>query len=109
MFHNSLQTQVTEVAVDARASAVSLHAFSYFVGQAIGPVLFGLGLTTLGQGGAAAVSGVAILVLGLLAARVIGQPRARSGGTPWSGSQTLRGGSPLCQNTSIGMPPRGYQ
>jgi predicted MFS family arabinose efflux permease len=77
MLHNSFQTQVTEVAVDARASAVSLHAFSYFVGQAIGPVLFGLGLTSLGQGGAAAVSAVAILVLGLLAARVIGQPRAR--------------------------------
>jgi predicted MFS family arabinose efflux permease len=77
MLHNSFQTQVTEVAVDARASAVSLHAFSYFVGQAIGPVLFGLGLSTLGQGRAATVSAVGILVLGLLAARVIGQPRAR--------------------------------
>jgi predicted MFS family arabinose efflux permease len=77
MLHNSFQTQVTEVAVDARASAVSLHAFSYFVGQAIGPVLFGLGLSTFGQGGAATVAGVGILVLGLLAARVIGQPRAR--------------------------------
>ncbi len=37
------------------------------------------------------------------------QPRPRYGGTPWSGTQAPSGGAPVCQNTSIGMPPRGYQ
>ena len=36
MLHNTFQVQVTEVAPTARASAVSLHAFSFFCGQALG-------------------------------------------------------------------------
>ena len=36
-------------------------------------------------------------------------PRPRYGATPCSGSHTPSGGAPVCQNTSIGMPPRGYQ
>jgi hypothetical protein len=37
------------------------------------------------------------------------QPRPRYGATLWSGTQTPFGSRPVCQNTSIGMPPRGYQ
>jgi len=40
--HNTLQTGVTEVAPEARGSAVALHAFHFFLGQAAGPVVFGL-------------------------------------------------------------------
>jgi predicted MFS family arabinose efflux permease len=76
MLHNSFQTQVTEVVPDARASAVSLHAFSYFVGQAIGPVLFGLGLAGIGVAGATLVSALGMLALGLVAARVLGRPQS---------------------------------
>ena len=39
----------------------------------------------------------------------LAQPRPRYGDTPWSGSHRPSGGGPLCQKTSIGMPPRGYQ
>jgi hypothetical protein len=28
---------------------------------------------------------------------------------PWSGNQTFVGNIPVCQNTSIGIPPRGDQ
>ena len=77
MLHNSFQTQVTEVVVDARASAVSLHAFSYFVGQAIGAVLTGMAISTVGSFGTAIASGLGVLALGLIAARVLAQPRAR--------------------------------
>ena len=79
MLHNSFQTQVTELVVDARASAVSLHAFSYFLGQAIGPALFGSELSSLGETGAMLVNAAAILAFGLVAASVIGasQPRPR--------------------------------
>src|SRR5215203_5345461 len=37
LLHNSVQTEVTELAPSARASSFSLHAFSFFMGQAVGP------------------------------------------------------------------------
>ena len=37
------------------------------------------------------------------------QPRPRYGATPVSGTQAPSGAGPVCQNTSIGMPPRGNQ
>ena len=58
LLHNSVQTEVTELAPSARASAFSLHAFSFFMGQALGPVLYGAALPqsgavlTLGAGAA---------------------------------------------------------
>ncbi|MCJ0763676.1 MFS transporter [Variovorax terrae] len=41
MIHNSLQTQVTELAPSARGSAVALFACGLFAGQGLGPLLFG--------------------------------------------------------------------
>lgn len=48
LLHNSIQTEVVDLAPTARQSAYSLHAFSFFSGQATGPVVFGLGLATIG-------------------------------------------------------------
>jgi predicted MFS family arabinose efflux permease len=48
MIHNSLQTQASELAPDVRGAAMALHAFSFFLGQAIGPVLMHIGITLLG-------------------------------------------------------------
>lgn len=66
MLHNSLQTEATELAPTARASAVALFACGFFAGQGLGPLVFGalmhgsgftaalvacaLGLVLLGQG-----------------------------------------------------------
>ncbi|MGF3025340.1 MFS transporter [Methylobacterium aquaticum] len=69
MLHNTFQVQVTEVAPEARASAVALHAFSFFCGQALGVAVMGLGLEALGQLPALALCAAAILVLGLATAR----------------------------------------
>ncbi|AWN49280.1 MFS transporter [Methylobacterium terrae] len=74
MLHNTFQVQVTEVAPEARASAVALHAFSFFCGQAIGVAVLGLGLETLGQLPALGVCAAAILVLGLVTARRLARP-----------------------------------
>lgn len=46
--HNSLQTQATELAPENRGSALSLHAFFFFVGHASGPMIYGIALRTLG-------------------------------------------------------------
>ncbi|WP_426955349.1 MFS transporter [Muricoccus radiodurans] len=72
MTHNSLQTRVTEVYPKARGSAVALHAFSFFVGQSVGPLLFGTLLGGLGAVAALALLGAAMLVFGLVLSRVLG-------------------------------------
>ncbi|SHJ08665.1 Predicted arabinose efflux permease, MFS family [Roseomonas rosea] len=69
--HNSLQMRVTEIAPRARGSAVALHAFSFFVGQSLGPLLFGTLLAGLGAVPALLVSGAAMLGLGLGLSRVM--------------------------------------
>jgi predicted MFS family arabinose efflux permease len=81
MLHNSFQTQVTEVAPKARASAVALHAFSFFCGQALGVVAMGRGLQWIGQAPALGLAALIILAVGLVAAAALTrgapQPRAR--------------------------------
>ncbi len=78
MLHNTFQAQVTEVAPQARASAVALHAFSFFCGQALGVVVMGLGLRHAGLAASTAIAAVVILGVGLVASRVLTQPqRAR--------------------------------
>ena len=37
MLHSALQTEATELAPEVRGSAVALHAFFFFIGQAVGP------------------------------------------------------------------------
>jgi predicted MFS family arabinose efflux permease len=78
MLHNSFQTQVTEIAPDARASAVALHAFSFFVGQAASVVIFGVGLRTIGLLPTTSVAAVIILGVGLVAAFALTKPVQRA-------------------------------
>ena len=63
MIHNFIQTRVTELAPHARGSAVALHAFHFYGGQTIGPVVIGLMLRRLGEMPAMALSGLALLAL----------------------------------------------
>lgn len=68
MIHNSIQTQVTELAPEARGAAVALHAFFFFLGQAMGPVLYRLGLAEAGPTVTVAVSAATMLALGMATA-----------------------------------------
>lgn len=71
MLHNTLQTQATELAPGARGSALALFASSLFLGQGLGPVLYGP-LTQHG-GYAPLFLGVGLLTiaLGFVAVRLI--------------------------------------
>lgn len=69
MIHNAIQTRATELSPQFRGSAVSLHAFSFFTGQSLGPVAFGLGEATVGLGVALAIGAVLLLALAWLLAR----------------------------------------
>ncbi|MEE1656510.1 MFS transporter [Microvirga sp. CF3062] len=77
MLHNTFQAQVTEVAPGARASAVALHAFSFFCGQALGVVLMGFGLRHIGLTGATSVAALIILGVGLAASIMLTRPAAQ--------------------------------
>ncbi|WP_201860124.1 MFS transporter [Microvirga soli] len=74
MLHNTFQAQVTEVAPGARASAVALHAFSFFCGQALGVVLMGFGLRNIGLTGATFSAALVILGVGLAASILLTRP-----------------------------------
>lgn len=69
--HNSIQTGITDVAPHARGSAVAVHAFCFFLGQSIGPAVFGAGLAGVGAPLTLAAMGVAMLGLGLGLSRTI--------------------------------------
>ncbi|HEV2558804.1 MAG TPA: MFS transporter [Microvirga sp.] len=77
MLHNSFQTQVTEIAPEARASAVAIHAFAFFVGQALGVVILGIGLRTAGLLPTMALAAAVILGVGLAAAAALTGPTQR--------------------------------
>jgi len=64
MFHNTLQTRASEMAPHARGSAVSLFAFSLFLGQAAGVAAFGAGISLLGYVPMLVGAGVGLAVLG---------------------------------------------
>lgn len=82
LMHSSFQTQATELAPHARGSAVALHAFFFFLGIALGPALFGVGMLTLGLTMTLAICAFGCITIGLtgaaaMAARTRLQPRPR--------------------------------
>jgi len=68
MLHNSFQTQITEVLPEARASAIAFHAFSFFIGQALGVVAVGAALAGFGWTATAFLCAAAAVALGLVSA-----------------------------------------
>jgi predicted MFS family arabinose efflux permease len=71
LFHNTLQTNATQMAPDARGSAVSLFAFSLFMGQGAGVALLGLFVDRVGYFLVFLFCGIGMLLLGLWFARMI--------------------------------------
>lgn len=68
MIHNSLQTQATELAPHNRGSAVAMHSFFMFLGQAFGPVVYGIGLAGLGTTWILLMAGASMGLLGVATA-----------------------------------------
>jgi len=76
--HASIQLYVTELAPATRSSAVAFHTFSFFVGQGIGPIAFGLGLAFLGAPPTLAMAALVMIMIGVVTAQLLaGQPRPR--------------------------------
>jgi len=64
MFHNTLQTRATEMAPQARGTAIAVFAFSLFMGQASGVAACGVLITAVGYPWSFMLAGVGLLVLG---------------------------------------------
>jgi hypothetical protein len=66
--------------VEARATALSLHSFFFFMGQTVGPIAYGFGIQNVGKVPTLLTSAVAIVVLGMVCARLLRQTRAADAG-----------------------------
>jgi predicted MFS family arabinose efflux permease len=71
LMHGTYQAQATELAPDARGSAVALFACALFCGHALGPVIMGVMKTTLGASPALLIMAAGIAMLGLAAPRLL--------------------------------------
>jgi DHA1 family inner membrane transport protein len=75
MLHNSMQTEATELAPSARGSAVALFACGFFIGQGLGPLVFGALLHGAGERPALlAVAAVIVLLGRVVVGQVIDRP-----------------------------------
>ena len=63
--HGTLQTRATELAPQMRATAISLFAFFFFLGQATGPQLLGQIVKSRGYAAAFVVAGIGLFVTAL--------------------------------------------
>ena len=77
MFHNTLQAKATQMAPEARATAVSLFALSLFLGQSVGVLLASSLLERIGSSMVVALSGGALGAVGLLFARALSRRQAK--------------------------------
>ena len=61
--HGTLQTRATEMAPEARGTAISLFAFAFFMGQSTGPILLGRILQARGYPAAFITAGLGLAAL----------------------------------------------
>jgi predicted MFS family arabinose efflux permease len=71
MIHGCLQVFASELSVEARATALSLHSFFFFMGQTVGPIAYGFGLGHAGKIPTLFTAAAAMIVLGLLCTRLL--------------------------------------
>ncbi|ETR75276.1 major facilitator transporter [Afipia sp. P52-10] len=77
MIHGSLQTFASEISVEARGTAVGLHAFHFFLGQTAGPLAYGFGVSHLGKVPTLLFAAAIMLLLGIACAHWLRHRHAR--------------------------------
>ena len=75
MIHGCLQVFASELSVEARATALSLHSFFFFMGQTIGPIAYGFGIQHAGKTPTLVTAAAVIIALGFVCARLLRQTR----------------------------------
>src|ERR1700761_7440077 len=80
MIHGSLQVFASELSEEARATALSLHSFFFFMGQTVGPIAYGFGLLHAGKLPTMLGAALIIVTLGFVCARLLRQTRPADAG-----------------------------
>ena len=75
MIHGSLQVFASELSAEARATALSLHAFFFFMGQTVGPIAYGFGIQHAGKVPTLLIAGAMMIALGFVCAKLLRQTR----------------------------------
>jgi len=73
MIHGCLQVFASELSVEARATALSLHSFFFYVGQTVGPIAYGFGIHAAGKMTTLLTTAVIMSVLGFVCAKLLRQ------------------------------------
>jgi len=73
MIHGCLQVFASELSVEARATALSLHSFFFFMGQTLGPIAYGIGLQHAGKLPTLATAACVMVALGFACAALLRQ------------------------------------
>ena len=76
MIHGSLQVFSSELSSDARATALALHSFCFFMGQTVGPIAYGAGIAASGKVPTLLVAATVFVVLGFVCARLLKPTKA---------------------------------
>ena len=75
MLHAVIQIYASELAPAARGSAIALHSFFFFLGQAAGPIIYGVGLQTIGIAPILLVGAVVLTIVGFVCAAWLRRPQ----------------------------------
>ena len=69
--HGSIQVYATELAPQARGSAMAMHSMAFFLGQAAGPVVYGTGFATIGKTPLLIAGAIVIALVGYVCSRTL--------------------------------------
>lgn len=78
--HACILIYMTELAPEARGTSVAGHALSYFTGQALGPVLYGIGFAAIGAGSTLMVAAVTMGLVGIVTTWLLQRSNAPGAG-----------------------------
>jgi predicted MFS family arabinose efflux permease len=71
LLHSCIQVHVTDLSQTARGAAASLHSSSFYLGQAIGPVIYGIGFAHGGAEPTIMVGAVVVFGVGLTCSQLL--------------------------------------
>jgi predicted MFS family arabinose efflux permease len=71
LMHSCIMIEMSELAPDARGTAVAGHAFAFYVGNGIGPALFGFGVAMIGPTFTILASALIMALVGIFTVRLL--------------------------------------
>ncbi len=74
MLHAVIQIYASELAPAARGSAMALHSFFFFLGQATGPIVYGVGLASIGLEPVLLLGAGVLVVVGFVCSQWLRRP-----------------------------------